>query len=274
MSNLSREVLLIAEPDENLLLMFKTYFEQEEYVVYTVERGEDTLLEALKRRPSLILLETQLPDKSGLGVFEEIKKYPRVNHIPVIFLGGGTEIVLQNRILEAGAYDFVQKPVDLPELNLRIRNGLRRSEGHLHPQTRMPTGKQIDEALQRMEKEKDFYRLELRIENFDTFKDLYGFVTAKEVLSYVGNVISDSVIELGAPKDFVGHRHEANFVVITTRDFGPRLYGHLKKKLDSQLPQFYNFVEREQGYVQVPDGKGGTTSKPLMNLRAEIYQAD
>lgn len=269
-----REVLLIAEPDENLLLMFKTYFEQENFAVYSVPNADDVLSEVLKRRPSLVLLETQLPARSGLSVFQEIKQYPRIATIPVIFMAGGTEIVLQNQVLEAGAYDFIHKPVDLPELNLRIRNALRRSEGHLHPQTRLPTGRQIEEALQNLATLKDYYRLELRVENFDTFKDLYGFVTAKEVVTYVGNVISDSVIELGAPKDFVGQRDEANFVVITTRTVGPRLYGYLKKRLDNQLPQFYNFIEREQGYVEVPDGSGGMTSKPLMNLRAEILQAD
>lgn len=270
----SREVILIAEPDENLLLMFKAYFEQEEYTVYTVALGSDVLEAMFKRRPSILLMETQLPDRSGLEVFEALKSYPRLAYIPVIFMAGGTEIVLQNRILEAGAYDFVQKPVDLPELNLRIRNALRRSEGHVHPQTRLPTGRQIDEALASLQEAKDYYRLELRVENFDAFKDLYGFVTAKEVITYVGNVISDSVIELGAPRDFVGHRDESHFVVITTRSVGARLYGHLKKRLDSQLPQFYTFIEREQGYVELPDGKGGTTSKPLMSLRAEIIQAD
>ncbi|MBZ0305930.1 MAG: response regulator [Anaerolineae bacterium] len=273
--NPSTETILIAEPDENLLLMFKTYFEHEAYRVYVLTQGKEVLDAMLKRRPSILLMETQMPDRSGLSVFEELKTFPRISYTPVIFMAGGTEIVLQNRILEAGAYDFVQKPVDLPELNLRIRNALRRSDGHIHPQTRLPTGKQIDEALQNMQKNiKDYYRLELRVENFDTFKDLYGFVTAKEVITYIGNVISDSVIELGAPKDFVGHRDESRFVVITTRSVGPRLYGHLKKRLDSQLPQFYNFVEREQGYVELADGKGGITSKPLMNLRAEIMQAE
>ncbi len=51
------------------------------------------------------------------------------------------------------------------------------------------------------------------------------------------------------------------FVIITTQAYGPRLRGVLARRVTEELESFYSFVEREQGYVLLEDGAGGSCAK-------------
>ena len=64
-------------------------------------------------------------------------------------LAGHSEMTLQNKVLEEGAYDFIEKPLDIDILTLRVRNALRRAEreGLTEPRTGLPTGRLIQERL-------------------------------------------------------------------------------------------------------------------------------
>lgn len=274
---MSQDTILIVEPDPDLLKMFSDHFTAHEpFKVHVARTGDETLPLALKYRPKLILLETQLPDKPGLAVFRELHIYPRTTHIPVMFLAGGTEILLRNQILSVGAYDFIQKPVDVAEISLRIRNALWRSnqEGWLHPDTRLPTGKVVENDLAKLSQQPSFYRLELTLAGYETFKDMYGFIAAKEVMVFAGNVICEVIEELGTPQDFIGHRQEPGFVVVTQPTHGAVIQAALQERLNTSLLQFYGFMDREQGYVEIPDGTGGQLQKPLMQLAIAVHHAE
>jgi CheY-like chemotaxis protein len=262
---MSNGTILIVEPDESLRQLFDAALS--DFSRFQVADGEAVHEAVLKHRPEAILIETQLPDIPGLEVFRRIREVPRMAHIPFIFMGSGTELLLKNKILEAGAYDFVQKPLDMVELALRLQTAIERTrnEGLFHPQTRLPTGDYIGEQLANLPE--DFYLIELWIEGFQSFRDVYGFVSAADVVRYVGNVMADVVLEYGAPNDFIGHYGDDKFIILTNSQVGPRLYGRLKKRLDSQLPQFYTFTDREQGYIELESG-----SAPLMRLKADIAQ--
>jgi len=99
-------------------------------------------------------------------------------------IAGRDAAVLQNKVLEEGAYDFIEKPLDLDILALRVRNALRRAEreGLTEPRTGLPTGRLIDERLQTLQDEQGWCRIDLKIDGFRVFRDRYGFVTANEAL--------------------------------------------------------------------------------------------
>jgi hypothetical protein len=107
------------------------------------------------------------------------------------------------------------------------------------------------------------------------FRDLYGFVTANEVLRFGGNLIAQLVNEHGSSEDFVGHRNGSEeFVIITTLAFGPPLRDALERRLTEELRSFYNFMERDQGYVLIEDGSGKQVQKSLMSAQITILQGE
>jgi diguanylate cyclase (GGDEF)-like protein len=94
------------------------------YRVLTARNGADGFTLAQEHRPDLILLDVRMPDMDGYAVCRRLKSDSRTREIPVLFLtalgGDGDEM----RALEAGAIDFLQKPVNPAVLAARVRNHL------------------------------------------------------------------------------------------------------------------------------------------------------
>jgi PleD family two-component response regulator len=206
-----------------------------------------------------------------------LRDQPRTGHVPVMVLAEGDQLVLQKDLLEEGAYDFIEKPLDLDILSLRVRNALRRAEreGLTETRTGLPTGRLIEERLNKLDDEDDWYRIDLEIAEFGVFRDLYGFVTANEALRFAGNLMEQIVHEQGDPADFVGHfSGTEQFVVVTAQARGPALCDALVNRISDELQSFYNFMERDQGFVLVEDGSGGQVQKPLMSASATVTQSN
>lgn len=265
--------LLIVEGEALLGQTLRRHFEEQGYAAETAVSGEEGIALAQTSRPHLILLAVNLSDMPGLDVFRTLRSKPRTGHIPVMFMADDTS--LQNQVLEEGAYDFLEKPLDLDILVLRVRNALRRAEreGLTEPRTGLPTGRLLDERIQALEKQSGWYRIDVQIAEYGVFRDIYGFVTANEALRFAGNLIAEIVNELGTPDDFVGHRSGTEeFVIITTQSTGLRLRERLSQRVSEELKSFYNFMEREQGFVLLEDGTGGHTHKPLMSAQVQVTQ--
>ncbi len=81
--------------------------------------------EALEHRiPDLILLDLYMPEKCGLDTLVALKRDPRFDSIPVLMLTAETDKHMLSACLEAGAMDYLNKPVDAIELRARIRSAL------------------------------------------------------------------------------------------------------------------------------------------------------
>jgi DNA-binding response OmpR family regulator len=269
--------LLVIDSDTHLVQSFVEHFEGEGYQVVSALTGHDGLARAQSDRPNVILLSARLDDMAGLDVFRKLRDMPRTSHVPVMILAGRNESLLQNTLLEEGAYDFIDKPVDIDILGLRVRNALRRAEreGLTEPRTGLPSDRLIHERLSGLETDGDWFRMDLTVAQFNVFRDLYGFVTANEALRFAGNLIAQIVNEHGTTRDFVGHyTNTEDFIVITALAHGPKMRRELAQRVTRELESFYNFEERDRGYVLIEDGAGGHKKKPLMSLTVAVQQSD
>lgn len=83
------------------------------------------VLEALSHRhPDLIVLDIEMPSKNGLELLQDIRSNPKWSEISIIILSGADK-ASKYRSLKLGAVDFIDKPVDGDELEIRIRKALR-----------------------------------------------------------------------------------------------------------------------------------------------------
>jgi DNA-binding response OmpR family regulator len=265
--------LLVIDEDARLVETLHQHFEFEGYRVFSALTCREGVALAQTAHPNVILLATGMKDMPELEAFRALRDTPRTSHIPVMVIAGRDEVTLQNKILEEGAYDFIEKPLDLDILTLRVRNALRRAEreGLAEPRTGLPTGRLIEERLQTLEDERDWCKIELKIEGFGVFRDRYGFVTANEALRFAGNLIVQIMDEHGSSANFVGHQAGSEeFIIITTLESGPALGEALARQLTQELRSFYDFMERDQGYVRIEDGAGGYVQKPLMSAQISL----
>lgn len=115
--------LLIVEDDDALASLLQEYFLEADYNV-TVHRRGDTALTALKsERFDLILTDLMLPGADGMSILHAASGAPEKTL--VILMTGYSGIENALHAVQHGAYDFVSKPFQLPEIRVRLDNAAR-----------------------------------------------------------------------------------------------------------------------------------------------------
>jgi diguanylate cyclase (GGDEF)-like protein len=264
--------LLVVEDDIDIGNMLKIYFSGMDFDVDVAVRGSDALEKTKQVLPHLIVLDIMLPDIDGYEVCRSLRTSMRTSHIPVIFLTQKDERSDKLQGLELGADDYITKPFDIEELKLRVQGAIRRSEREslTDPRSGLPAGRLIEEQLRRIIREKDWALLDARVNNFDSFKDVYGFVAGDDVLRFTAMLIGEVVDELGTTSDFIGHAGGDNFVIITNESKAEAMKARLKERFDQEVQTHYNFMDRQQGFVNAPAADGTTVKVPFMTMSVGV----
>ena len=122
--------LLFIEDDDHIRLALRLALEDEGYAVREAPTGQAGLEAFRAKEPELVLLDLRLPDLSGFEVCRAIRS---TSIVPIIMVTAQTDTVDMVAGLEAGADDYVTKPVNSKELAARIRALLRRVQLHEAP---------------------------------------------------------------------------------------------------------------------------------------------
>jgi PleD family two-component response regulator len=260
--------LLVVEDDVDIGNMLKIYFSGMDFDVDVAVRGSDALEKTKQSLPHLIVLDIMLPDIDGYEVCRNLRTNMRTSHIPVIFLTQKDERSDKLQGLELGADDYITKPFDIEELKLRVQGAIRRSEREslTDPRSGRPAGRLIEEQLRRIIREKGWALLDTGISHFEPFKDVYGFVAGDDVLRFTSLILGEVVDELGNTSDFIGHAGGDNFIIITTEEKAEGIKSRLKERFNQEVQTHYNFIDRQQGFVQTPTSDGTTVKVPFMAM--------
>ncbi len=260
--------LLVVEDDVDIGTMLKIYFSGMDFDVDVAVRGSEALEKTKQSLPHLIVLDIMLPDIDGYEVCRNLRTNMRTSHIPVIFLTQKDERSDKLQGLELGADDYITKPFDIEELKLRVQGAIRRSEREslTDPRSGLPAGRLIEEQLRRIIREKGWALLDVGISHFEPFKDVYGFVTADDVLRFTAMLIGEVVDEIGNPSDFIGHAGGDNYIIITTEEKAEVVKSRLKERFGQEVQTHYNFIDRQQGFVQSPASDGTAEKVPFMTM--------
>lgn len=118
--------VLIADDDIEFLNILSHHLKEATYTVFKASNGIDALNIAKKENPQLIILDINMPGMDGVEVCRHIKEFPELNNTIILFLTNCNEDYTQIAAFEAGADDYITKPLK-PELHLsRIRAILKR----------------------------------------------------------------------------------------------------------------------------------------------------
>lgn len=126
MSENKFKILLV--DDEIDILEFISYnLEKEGFIVYTAQNGVEAIEMAEKKQPHLIILDVMMPEMDGIAACEEIRKIPALNNTLIAFLTARGEDYSQIAGFEAGADDYIAKPVRPKVLISRVKALLKRT---------------------------------------------------------------------------------------------------------------------------------------------------
>ena len=116
--------VLVVDDEQQMLRALRTSLRGAGYEVETAETAESALAAAAMRPPEALILDLVLPDGTGIDVCRELRKWSTA---PVIVLSAVGEERDKIAALDAGADDYVTKPVGIDELLARLRAVLRRT---------------------------------------------------------------------------------------------------------------------------------------------------
>ena len=264
--------LLIVEDDVDIANMLKIYFTSQGYDVDLALRGGDALEKTRHTMPHLIVLDIMLPDIDGYEVCRTLRTNALTSHIPVIFLTQKDERSDRLQGLELGADNYITKPFDIEELKLYVQNAIARSEREslTDPQSGLPSGRLIEDQLRRIIRQQGWAFMDIRLNHFDAFKDVYGFIASGDVLRFTGMLLGEVVDQAGAATDFIGHAGGDNFIIITSEAAAQEIKVRLKERFATEVQTHYSFMDRQQGYIVAPDENGKMQQTPLMTLAVGI----
>ena len=118
-------VILIVDDENANRRLLQVLLRPKGYVTRTATGGREALASIAADPPDLILLDAMMPGLDGRAVTSAVKADPATRNIPIIMVTAQTDHQARLAALDAGAEDFLTKPVDRAELWLRVRNLLR-----------------------------------------------------------------------------------------------------------------------------------------------------
>ena len=123
----SKFKILLVDDEEDILEFLGYNLKKEGFQVFTASNGLSAIKKAKKELPHLIVMDVMMPEMDGITAVEEIRKIPSLDDTLIIFLTARAEDYSQIAGFEAGADDYVTKPIKTKVLISRMVALLRRS---------------------------------------------------------------------------------------------------------------------------------------------------
>lgn len=119
--------ILLVDDEPDILEIIGYNLSQEGYHVETAENGAEAVKKAKKTHPQLIILDVMMPEMDGIEACEQIRKIPELDHTIITFLTARGEDYSQVAGFDAGADDYITKPIKPKVLISKVKALLRRS---------------------------------------------------------------------------------------------------------------------------------------------------
>ncbi|CEJ42891.1 PP2C family protein-serine/threonine phosphatase [Umezakia ovalisporum] len=117
--------ILVIDDDISIQILLKRMLEKQGYKVVAANNGEEGIARAMAYQPALVICDWIMPGLNGLEVCKRMKTDPNLSTTFFIFLTSLDSIADRVKGLDAGADDFISKPIEQNELKARVRAGLR-----------------------------------------------------------------------------------------------------------------------------------------------------
>lgn len=124
--DVSKFSILLVDDEVDVLEFISYNLKKEGFKVLTATNGKEAVKKAVAELPQLIILDVMMPEMDGVATCEEIKQIPELKNTLVIFLTARGEDYSQIAGFEAGADDYVTKPIKPKLLISRVKALLRR----------------------------------------------------------------------------------------------------------------------------------------------------
>jgi len=269
--------VLVVDDDAKIAAICAEVLSNMGFEVSTAGTIADARRSLREHRPELMLLDVTLPDGDGFAFLEELKAERASSHLSVIFVSARAETSSKVKALKLGGDDYLVKPFDALELGARVESVLRRREQEMgaSPTTQLPGSAAIErETLKRLREKQPFAFCYLDLDNLKAYNDYYGYAKADAVVRQTGDLLRQVLAHLGDPTDFLGHVAGDDFVFITSPGAVDRICQRCLEEFDRIIPLYYDWKDRERGYIEGDDRYGEKRQFPIMSVSIAAVMCD
>ena len=118
--------VLLVDDDTDILEILTYNLKKSNFIVDTASNGIEAIEKALKFKPDLIVLDVMMPEMDGITTCEKIREIPDLDNVIITFLTARNEDYSEIAGLEAGADDYIDKPIQPKVFVTKIKSLLRR----------------------------------------------------------------------------------------------------------------------------------------------------
>ncbi|MEO7741439.1 MAG: response regulator [Usitatibacter sp.] len=197
----ARRVLVVDDVPSNVR-MLAGLLKARGYEVITAASGQEGLDKSLSERPDIVLLDVMMPDLDGYEVCRAIRARPETQMLPIVMVTALDQPEERVKGIEAGADDFLSKPISQPELVARLRSLLRIKD---YRETVERQARELAEWNRRLEE-----RVAEGIAQLERARSLQRFLPPQ---------VADMVLSGGGEELLKHHRREIAVVFLDLRGF-------------------------------------------------------
>jgi CheY-like chemotaxis protein len=146
MSPDNNQTILVAEDQNDNLVLVSLWLQNLGYRVLTAVNGEAAVEVARIARPDLILMDISMPLMDGLEATRQIRQTPEISELPIIFLTAFDTREFRQQAGDAGGDGYLTKPFDFDRLTKLILNLLPKKAGQVNLEAGTPKGGITDET--------------------------------------------------------------------------------------------------------------------------------
>ena len=271
--SVKRELVLVADDDEDIVRFVEVNLRLEGFDVVTANDGEQALSGAYDLLPDLMLLDVMMPKLDGFEVCQRLRSDPRTKNMSVIMLTAKSLSADKVVGLTAGADDYMIKPFDPVELVARVKSALRRSREMraINPLTQLPGNVQIqEEVADKVMSGGPFALMYIDLNDFKAYNDYYGFARGDEVIKLLAKCAGRAVQQVAGSESFLGHIGGDDFVAIIDPEKAEEAAQEIIDCWDREIAQLYDEADATRGYIEVTDRRKEMHRFPLTSVSVGI----
>ena len=264
---MERAKILLADDSAAIRNLVSEILTDAGFTVITAEDGQDALDKIYKQNPDLLILDYEMPHKTGFEVVQDVRSHPGYLHTPIIIFTAVTDKDTKLQGLGLDIDDYLTKPTDADEVVERVKLLLKRNKQKMdsNPLTRLPGNPSIQARVeQEIQSGRKFAVLYCDLNNFKSYNDKYGFAAGDQVLLATSRLLIDAAQE--DPTAFVGHIGGDDFIIVCGFEHAENIAQKIVSEMSRLAPSFYNEQDREQGFMLSTNRKGETEKFALLSI--------
>ncbi|MEW6008561.1 MAG: diguanylate cyclase [Candidatus Omnitrophota bacterium] len=273
MPELKDKKILLASSDTNcaeiIILLLKSWG----YASSWIKESKEVIEAISKLQPDLIIVDSSLGGTDPFNLIKEIKADYHNGHIPILMILEKKNVRRDILEIEQGLDDYLTKPPDPIDLEVRLEMALRRTEHHFFANalSKLPGSRMLEKIIQqKLEHKEIFSFLYCDINNFKSFNDKYGFERGDAVIMQTAHIITNAVKLFGSTNDFVFHIGGDDFVILTSSVSEAAVTKYIIDEFDKLILFHYAPIDRDRGFIRIRDRQGKIVNFPLMAISIAI----